>query len=86
MKIPADLPVLLVAGEMDPVGNFGAGVKKVAMQLKGIGIQDVKCVLYPNDRHEILNELDRQDVYKDLYEWIVTHMKAGESRKGNKVR
>ena len=73
-KIPYTFPVLLVAGAMDPVGNYGAGVKKTAAQLKSIGMNDVECIIYPNDRHEILNELDREDVYKDLWSWISSRM------------
>ena len=73
-KMPKDLPLLLIAGQMDPVGNFGAGVKKVFVQLQAIGMQDVKCKLYPNDRHEVLNELDKAQVYQDILGWIRERM------------
>ena len=69
-KIPKELPVFFIAGERDPVGNFGLGVKKAAVSLRSVGMKHVDCRLYPNDRHEILNELDRQDVYQDVWKWM----------------
>lgn len=72
--IPKEQPLLLVAGEEDPVGNYGAGVKAVCVKYKRAGIQDITCKLYPTDRHEILNELDRETVYKDIYKWIRSRM------------
>ena len=69
-KVPTDLPVLFVAGEEDPVGNFGQAVKNVYKRYKQSGIKDVTIKLYENDRHEILNENDRQQVYQDLLSWL----------------
>lgn len=69
-KMPRKLPVYFVAGGQDPVGNFGAGVKKVAEKFQELGMVRVECKIYPEDRHEILNELDRELVYKDLFDWI----------------
>lgn len=68
--IPKNLPVLLAAGSDDPVGNFGKGVRKIYERYKKAGIEDVTLRLYAGDRHELLNETDRQQVYKDLYEWM----------------
>lgn len=70
IKIPKNLPLFFIAGENDPVGNFGLGVKKAVVSLKNVGVKKVECRLYPNDRHEILNEPDRQVVYKDILNWI----------------
>ena len=72
--IPRSLPLLLVAGEDDPVGNYGAGVRAVYERYKKAGITDITCRLYPTDRHEILNEVDREQVYADIYEWIQARM------------
>lgn len=69
-KIPKDLPVCFISGEEDPVGNFGAGVKKAVASLQRAGLTDVELHLYPNDRHEVLNELNYQEVYKDVWTWI----------------
>lgn len=74
-KMPKDLPVFFIAGERDPVGNFGLGVKKAAVSVRAAGVKQVECRLYPNDRHEILNEPDRQDVYQDVWNWIRKYMK-----------
>lgn len=69
-KMPKELPVFFVAGKDDPVGQFGKGVEKVCEQFKSLGMKDVQCKLYAEDRHEILNEVDREEVYKDIGEWI----------------
>lgn len=69
-KIPKDLPMFFVSGQDDPVGHYGTDMKVITEDYKKVGIQDVADKLYENDRHEILNELDRLDVYQDLYDWI----------------
>lgn len=69
-KMPKELPVLLVSGEDDPVGNFGKAPKEVGEVYKATGMKDVSVKLYPNDRHEILNEIDKADVYNDIYNWL----------------
>lgn len=69
-KIPKDLPVFFVAGQDDPVGNFGKSVEKVYNMYRTCGIKDLCIKLYQGDRHEILNETDRQQVYADLHEWL----------------
>lgn len=69
-KIPQDLPIFFVAGSDDPVGNFGKAVYKIYKKYKKAGIKDVQLKLYKGDRHEILNELDREQVYKDIYVWL----------------
>ena len=63
-----------MAGAEDPVGNFGKSVENVATTYQECGIQDVTLKLYKKDRHEILNELDRQTVYEDIWNWIKNHM------------
>ncbi len=67
--LSASLPILLISGAMDPVGDYGKGVKQVFTDLRKSGHTDVSMKLYPDDRHEILNELDRQTVYSDILEW-----------------
>lgn len=69
-KIPKELPIFFVAGQEDPVGDFGKGVARVYKKYKEAGIQTVDMKLYPQDRHEILNETDRENVYKDLLNWM----------------
>ncbi len=67
--LPKRLPVLLVAGECDPVGEYGKGVRQVYRDLKKTGHTDISLKLYAGDRHEILNELDRQTVMADIVKW-----------------
>ena len=64
--VPKELPVLLFAGEEDPVGDYGQGVKAVYDRLQRAGLQRVELKLYPGGRHEMLNEINRQEVYADV--------------------
>lgn len=68
--VPTALPLLYIAGNGDPVGSFGVGVRKAAKMAKDAGSIDVTCTIYGDMRHEILNELDRQGVYDDVLAWI----------------
>lgn len=74
-KMPKTLPVFFVAGSEDPVGACGAGVKRVYKRYVEMGVKQVKLKLYEGDRHEILNELDRENVYQDIWEWIDANRK-----------
>lgn len=69
-KVPKNLPIYLVAGEDDPVGNYGKGVMEVYQNLKSAGVRDVEIKLYPNCRHEILNEPEKTEVYADILAWL----------------
>ena len=73
-KIPNDLPVLIVSGEKDPVGDFGKGPALVAESFRAAGLTDVTLKLYPEDRHELLNELDKEAVDRDLLDWMEARM------------
>ena len=74
-QINKDMPVLFVSGIDDPVGNFGKGVEAACTKFKAAGIKDVEMKLFENDRHEILNETDREQVYEDLYDWLDSKIK-----------
>ena len=69
-RIPRGLSIAIVSGKDDPVGDFGRGVRAVYKKYRQMGIRDVKMRLYEEDRHEILNELDRESVYRDLLMWL----------------
>ena len=73
-QIPKTLPILVVSGQNDPVGEFGKGPKIVAEKYRQTGIQDVTLKLFPDDRHEILNELDKESVDQYLLQWIEARM------------
>ena len=70
-QMPKNLPVFFLAGEDDPVGNYGRDVKQVCESFKELGMENVQMKLYPKDRHEILNEVDREDIYGDIYRWVL---------------
>lgn len=63
------LPILITSGSVDPVGGKKA-CEKLNAQYKRCGINDVTLKLWDNDRHEILNELDKSDVYQYIYNWL----------------
>lgn len=65
-----EIPIYLFAGDMDPVGSHGAGVRKVARELEDAGVKDVTLKLYKDGRHEMLNELNREEVWADLIAWL----------------
>lgn len=68
--LPKELPVFLVSGKEDPVGNFGKSVDKVYKNYQSCGMKDVEIKLYEKDRHEILNEVDRERVFEEILEWL----------------
>lgn len=74
-KMRKDLPVLFVSGSDDPVGDFGVGVKKTFDMFKKVGMQNVEMKLYKDDRHEILNEVDRKHVFEDMLGFILKGVK-----------
>lgn len=65
-----DIPILMVSGDQDPVGDFGKGVRKVYRRLVKTG-HDVQLILYPGGRHEILNETNRDQVYQDIAAFLL---------------
>lgn len=73
-KVPGDLPLLMLSGAEDPVGAYGEGVKRAYDSLKSAGVRDIRLKLYGEDRHEILNEPDRQQVMQDIYDWITDRL------------
>lgn len=69
-----DLPMLLVSGDKDPVGAFGKGVKAAYELLKKGGVEDVTLRLYPDGRHEMHNELNKEEVFGDMIAWCEAHI------------
>ena len=76
-KVP-DIPVLVLSGDMDPVGNMGKGAKKAARCLESSGHTCVTCKLYAGARHEILHESCRQEVYEDVLLFLEAVAAGGE--------
>ena len=63
-------PIFFIAGSDDPVGNYGAGVTQAMDAFKKVGMGNVSCKLYPLCRHEILNEINKEEVYQDILNWV----------------
>lgn len=68
--MPSMLPVFLMAGDNDPVGNMGKAIPKVACLMESRGVRDVEQKLYPGARHELLNETNRLQVVDDVLNWL----------------
>ena len=69
-KLPAHLPILITSGAEDPVGAWGEGVRKAFMVYSENTPCDVSIKIYDDDRHEILNETDKDQVYEDMLEFL----------------
>ncbi|MFZ5724729.1 MAG: alpha/beta hydrolase [Pseudomonadota bacterium] len=69
-KIPGDLPVYILGGDRDPVGQAGKGLPKLAARLREAGLRNVTLKLYGNGRHEMFNETNRAEVFADLAAWL----------------
>ncbi len=70
LKTDKNLPLYIISGEKDAVSSYGKEIKKYLNVLKELGFNHVDSKLYPNCRHEILNELNRDEVYSDINAWI----------------
>ena len=75
-RMDPDTPVYFFAGDRDPVGANGAGVKKVAGWFRDAGVKDLTVRLYPEGRHEMLNEANRDEVYRDVLSWLERRLPA----------
>jgi alpha-beta hydrolase superfamily lysophospholipase len=65
-----DLPMFIISGERDPVGSYGKDVKRLLTLYKKLGFTNIAYKLYPDCRHELLNELDNEEVYSDINHWL----------------
>lgn len=65
-----DMPVYFMSGDMDPVGECGKGVQKAYNNFLEAGMKDVSIKLYPGGRHEMLNEINKEEVYSDILTWL----------------
>lgn len=68
--MPPELPIFLISGDADPVGQMGRAVPKVAARMTSHGMRDVEMKLYPGARHELLNETNRDEVVSDITTWL----------------
>ena len=70
-KVPQSLPVLIIAGGMDPVGEKGKGPLEVNELLVDRELSDVDCRIYDGMRHEVLNEIGKEEVMGDVADWVI---------------
>lgn len=75
LQMRMDMPVFFIAGGDDPVGSYGKGVHKAADEFIRVGMQDVSRRVYPLCRHEILLEINREEIYEDILEWLEAKLK-----------
>ncbi|MCR5669593.1 MAG: lysophospholipase [Butyrivibrio sp.] len=75
--IPKNLHILITAGKEDPVGNYGEAPEKLYKLYKDVQIKDVELKLYDSMRHELQQEIGREQVYADQYEWIQRVLSGG---------
>ncbi len=69
-RIPKSLPVLIASGDKDPAGGFSETTKILVSRYEELGLQDLTAKFYPDARHEILNETNRDEVQADILTWI----------------
>lgn len=72
--IPKELPVFMASGAQDPTGGYGKGVKKAYQSLVNAGLTKVELTLYPEDRHELLHELDRDIFMQNVVTWLSKYL------------
>ncbi len=68
--VPRELPVFMVSGDADSVGDYGKGVRRAYDSLVAAGLTDIRLKLYPGGRHELLNETNRSQVMQDICRWV----------------
>ena len=69
-KMNKDTPVIFLSGKKDPVGECGKGVEKAYSLFKAVGMKDISMKLYPEARHAIINEVNKDEVFADVLAWI----------------
>lgn len=69
-QMPKHLPLLFLAGDADPVGEQGRGVKRAVESLRRVGVENIELKLYPGARHELLLETNREEVFMDIAAWL----------------
>jgi alpha-beta hydrolase superfamily lysophospholipase len=78
-KTPGNLPVYIFSGGSDPVGNFSKGVTEVYREYQKAGLSNITMKIYSGGRHEMLNEINRDEVYHDVLVWIQSKLAAAQN-------
>jgi alpha-beta hydrolase superfamily lysophospholipase len=79
-RVRRGLPVYLIAGSRDPACANGRGALALADSYRAAGLTDVTCRVYPDARHELLNEVNRDEVMHDLAAWLESAIAAPQTR------
>ncbi|WP_291567444.1 MULTISPECIES: alpha/beta hydrolase [unclassified Clostridium] len=69
-KIPKNLPILIFSGDADPVGRYGKGLDNLINLYKSLGIKNLHYKIYKDGRHEMLNEINKDEVFEDIINWL----------------
>ena len=69
-KVSTSTPILILSGSNDPVGQYGKGTDKLLKLYQSIGLTNLNYKLYPDERHEILNDFNRHQVFEDILHWL----------------
>ena len=69
------MPIYILSGDKDPVGKNGKGVLKLVKTYKEHGMMDLSYKLYKDGRHEMLNEINKEEVIEDIIKWLNEHVK-----------
>lgn len=69
-RIQKNLPIFILGGDKDPVGQMGKGLVTLKKTYEQLGQKDIQLKLYKDGRHEMLNEINRQEVYQDVITWV----------------
>jgi len=72
-KIRKELPVYIIFGSADPVGDMGLSPAALVVSYKHLGITNLESVIYPDARHELFNETNREEVITSLISWLLRH-------------
>lgn len=66
-----NLPMFIISGDKDPVGGYGKDIKRLLSVYKNLGFTNIAYKLYPDCRHELLNEINKDEVYEDIKYWLL---------------
>jgi alpha-beta hydrolase superfamily lysophospholipase len=75
-RIPTTLPILIFSGDQDPAGGNTVSTQALADRYRALGVRDLRVIFYPEARHEMLNERNRDEVERDVIAWLDAHVPA----------
>lgn len=80
-SIPKNIPILILSGKNDPVGKYGKSVQKLYNLYRSLGVEDLNIKLYESGRHEMINEVNKDQVFEDILLWLSYHIYSKNSTK-----